>query len=410
MTESTGQQLKEAREMKGITIQNVAEELHIRERYLLALENDDPAQIPSEIQAKGFLRLYAEYLDITLMPSGHSLKKASSEVDSEILQTDIEKGEENSQSSLSGRFGKLFVEKRNQLGKEFIDIQTELHINPSYLQAIEEENLAQLPPASQARGMIERYAEYLGLDHDEVLELYAEILILKQAEGNSLTKKKKRAARKVDGVKQIITPDLIVGFILIAVILFIGFLSIRQIMQTRSDISGIATLDANLIANAPIEETIVPIEEEDDNGESIELMVQVPTATLPVILPQEGDQPPQSSRIMVQMVANQRAYLRVIADDETVFEGRVLPGTIYEFFGDREIAVLTGNASAFDITLMQNDETTQLGRMGLVGEILDIKFRPDTIITPTPLPTQTPTITNTPQTTATPTATPELSE
>jgi hypothetical protein len=107
------------------------------------------------------------------------------------------------------------------------------------------------------------------------------------------------------------------------------------------------------------------------------------------------------------MVANQRAYLRVIADDVIVFEGRVLPDNIYEFIGDREISVVTGNASAFDITLIQDNQTTQLGRMGLVGEILDITFQPDSIITPTPLPTQTPTITNTPQVTTTPTTTPE---
>jgi len=407
MTETTGLQLRTAREKKGITIQQVAEELHIRERYLLALESDEPAQIPSDIQAKGFLRLYAEFLDITLMPADHINEKAPTPVDSEIDQPDLATGGEDLEPSTSGRFGKLFVEKRQQLGKEFDDVHNELRINPTYLAAIEQENMAQLPPASQAKGMIERYTDYLGLDRDEVLGLYSDLLIQKQAEGVSPTEKKKRAARKVDGAKQFITPDLVIGFILIVIILFIGFLSIRQIMQTRSDITAFATLEALSTDDSMPEETPLSIEEEGDNTENTELLIQVPTATLPVILPQEGEQPPQSSRLIVQMVANQRAYLRVIADDEIVFEGRVLPGNIYEFFGDREISVVTGNASAFDITLIQDNQTTQLGRMGLVGEILDITFQPDTIITPTPLPTQTPTITNTPQITATPTATPE---
>jgi cytoskeletal protein RodZ len=407
MTETTGQQLKEARERKGTTTQQVAEELHIREQYLLALENDDPAQIPSEIQAKGFLRLYAEYLDIILMPSDHTIKDLPSSIDNEREFPAKASGEKDSEGATSDRFGKLFIEKRQQLGKEFDDIQNDLRINPTYVEAIEQENMAKLPPASQAKGMIERYAEYLGLDRDEVLGLYADILIQKQAEGVSSTKNKKRAARKVDGVKQIITPDLIIGFFLLAIILFIGFLSIRQIMQTRADIAAVTTLEAISIDDPIIEETPLSIEDEDDDMENAELIIQVPTATLPVILPQEGEQPPQSSRLIVQMVANQRAYLRVIADDVTVYEGRVLPGNIYEFFGDREIAALTGNASAFEITLIQDNQTTQLGRMGLVGEILNITFRPDTIITPTPLPTQTPTITNTPQITATPTATPE---
>jgi cytoskeleton protein RodZ len=411
MTETTGQQLKQARESKGISIEQVAEELHIRERYLLALENDNPAQIPSEIQAKGFLKLYAEHLDITLMPSGRVIEKSTTAIDNDSEPFDEASGEKDSEDATFGLFGKLFFEKRQQLEKDFDDIHNELRINATYLAAIEQENMAQLPPASQAKGMIERYAEYLGLDRDEVLELYADILIQKQADGTSSTEKKKRAARKVDGVKQFITPDLIIGFVLIAIILFIGFLSIRQIMQTRTDIAAVSTAEAISTDGSMIDETPLSTEAEDDDvTENEELVVQVPTATLPVILPQDGEQPPQTSRLIVQMVANQRAYLRVIADDEIVFEGRVLPGNIYEFFGDREISVVTGNASAFDITLIQDNQTTQLGRMGLVGEILDITFQPDTIITPTPLPTQTPTITNTPQITVTPTATPEPAE
>jgi cytoskeleton protein RodZ len=407
MTETTGQQLKQARESNDITIEQVAEELHIRERYLLALENDDPAKIPSEIQAKGFLRLYAEYLDITLMPSDLIIEKSAASIDNDSEPPEEASGDKESEDAFFGHFGKLFIEKRQQLGKDFDEIHNELRINPTYLAAIEQENMAQLPPASQAKVMIERYAEYLGLDRDEVLELYADVLIQKQAEGASLPEKKKRAARKVDGVKQFITPDLLIGFILIAVILFIGFLSIRQIMQTRSDIAAVSTIEAVSTNDPMIEETPLSIEEEeeeedDDVIENEEMVIQIATATLPVILPQDGDEPPQSSRLIVQMVANQRAYLRVIADDETVFEGRVLPGNIYEFFGDREISVVSGNASAFEISLIQDNQTTQLGRMGLVGEILDITFLPDTIITPTPLPTQTPTITNTPQVTATP--------
>lgn len=406
MTETTGNQLKQARESKGISIDHVAEELHIRESYLLALEDDNHAQIPSEIQAKGFLRLYAEFLDITLMPPDQSAEKSTAPVARQTIQADSGTEVEDIEGQPSVQFGQQFVDKRQQLGKEYSEVQQELHINPEYLQAIEQENFSQLPPASQAKGMIERYAEYLGLDSEEILGIYAELLILKQTETASLTKHKKRAARKVDGVRQIITPDLIIGFILIAIILFIGFLSIRQIMQTRSDISSIATLEAVSPDSALMEDTPQPLEtaDEDDTGS---LSIQVATATLPVILPQEGEQAPQSSRIIIQMVANQRAYLRVIADDETVYEGRVIPGNIYEFFGDREITIVTGNASAFDITLIQDSQTTQLGSMGLVGEILDITFQPDTIITPTPLPSHTPTITNTPQITATPTATME---
>ncbi|MEE4193558.1 MAG: helix-turn-helix transcriptional regulator, partial [Anaerolineae bacterium] len=107
MTETTGQQLKQARESKGITIEQAADELHIRERYLLALEIDDPAQIPSEIQAKGFLRLYAEYLDITLMPSDRVIEKSATSIDNDSEPPDEENGEKDSEDAAFGLFGKL---------------------------------------------------------------------------------------------------------------------------------------------------------------------------------------------------------------------------------------------------------------------------------------------------------------
>lgn len=47
-----------------MTIAAVQQELHIRERYLEALENDDFDQFPGVVYARGFLRSYARYLDL----------------------------------------------------------------------------------------------------------------------------------------------------------------------------------------------------------------------------------------------------------------------------------------------------------------------------------------------------------
>ena len=56
--------LRQKREQKGVSINEASDTLHIRIPYLQALENGRAEIIPSAVQARGFLRIYAEYLGI----------------------------------------------------------------------------------------------------------------------------------------------------------------------------------------------------------------------------------------------------------------------------------------------------------------------------------------------------------
>jgi transcriptional regulator with XRE-family HTH domain len=65
MNESIGARLKQARELRRLTIQQVSETTKVRPHYLQALENDDLSAISSVAQARGFLRIYAEFLGLS---------------------------------------------------------------------------------------------------------------------------------------------------------------------------------------------------------------------------------------------------------------------------------------------------------------------------------------------------------
>lgn len=65
MNESIGAKLKQARELHRLTIQQVSETTKVRPHYLQALENDDLSAISSVAQARGFLRIYAEFLGLS---------------------------------------------------------------------------------------------------------------------------------------------------------------------------------------------------------------------------------------------------------------------------------------------------------------------------------------------------------
>ncbi len=59
-----GEILRQQRESKGITLEQAAEDTRIREKFLAALESGDHHALPGAVYTKGFLRNYAEYLDL----------------------------------------------------------------------------------------------------------------------------------------------------------------------------------------------------------------------------------------------------------------------------------------------------------------------------------------------------------
>jgi len=61
---SLGEQLRAQRERKGITLEQAAADTRIREKFLTALEGGDYPALPGAVYTRGFLRNYAEYLDL----------------------------------------------------------------------------------------------------------------------------------------------------------------------------------------------------------------------------------------------------------------------------------------------------------------------------------------------------------
>ena len=66
MNESIGARLREAREKRKLSLQQASDTTKVRTHYLQALESDDLSAIPSTAQARGFLRIYAEFLGVQI--------------------------------------------------------------------------------------------------------------------------------------------------------------------------------------------------------------------------------------------------------------------------------------------------------------------------------------------------------
>lgn len=61
---SIGEQLRSARESKGITLDEASKSLKISKKYLEALEEDNFNVFPAQIYARGFLKNYSVYLGL----------------------------------------------------------------------------------------------------------------------------------------------------------------------------------------------------------------------------------------------------------------------------------------------------------------------------------------------------------
>ena len=59
-----GELLKKAREESGKNLKEISDILKIRLDYLRAIEEEDFKQLPEEVYIKGYIREYAEFLNI----------------------------------------------------------------------------------------------------------------------------------------------------------------------------------------------------------------------------------------------------------------------------------------------------------------------------------------------------------
>ena len=64
MSLTLGEKIRQAREERGISISEVAEQTRISALYLESIENDDYRPLPGGIFNKGFVKSYAKHLGL----------------------------------------------------------------------------------------------------------------------------------------------------------------------------------------------------------------------------------------------------------------------------------------------------------------------------------------------------------
>lgn len=509
MAQTIGEQLKQAREARGLTLEQVSKETHIRVHYLEALEQGQRAALPSAVQGRGFLRMYADLLNLPAMdllaawdgkapaaPVDESAAPGTSDTlasptvteaprpatvpgaapaadlppasgplavtlseESVVFPPLAENDQEETPASSLAIFrevGQVLLKQREGLGLSRAEVERYTRLRQRYIQALEEGRLDQLPSPVQGRGMLSNYASFLNLDEDKILLRFAEglqarrIEILPKPEPQPVFNKR-RPARQAPLWRRFLTPDLIFGVGVAAVILFFFLWTAARINSMRNTSTqptppsvasmlltpgADATPNGTALAGAQAG-TVSPAGGDNQAGAAVPADAENPLAAAgsetPASRGAAGGEagptvgaditgsasnagtpiaPNQTATILpinkdplqVYVVARQRAWLRVICDDKVKFLGRTVPGNAYAFSGTKRIELATGNAAALQVFYNQTD----LGTLGTAGQVVGLVFSPDGgVMTPTAAFTATPTPTKPATATLLPSVTPQ---
>jgi cytoskeletal protein RodZ len=452
---SIGAQLKQIRESQGIALETIAHKTHIALDYLQAIEADDVDALPSKVHLRGFLRLYASELGVTLdeltvggyhlseeilnstdadntelvqdnqstpidEPGETQVDKTPSETDTQpepepatipsaetaappSLILDPESTSLPSESKESAlifqAIGEKIQQRRKLLSLSISEIHDNLHIPPQHLASIEAGQFDQLPSPVQAKGMLINYAEFLNLDTDALLSKYTDALQLQRIEKQDVVSQRgKRSARELSPtalrLKNFFTVDLLVITVLFLAFATFVIWGVNRILASdtpeivESNIPGVS--DILLATDTPTPELTSEMETTTEAEDVITETGVIEEE--PLFTPVANTDP-----INILLVPRQQLWVQVTVDGDLAFQGRLLPGNAYDYSGQEQIDILTGNIGALQILFNNQD----IGSQGLFGQVADLSFTASGLVLPPP--TSTPTITETPQATPSPT-------
>lgn len=460
MAATVGEILRTIRKERGLSLEQASIVTRVRHEYLAALENNEEYLLPSAVQGRGYLRLYADYLGLPVQPLLDAwpngipvfpeVKTPQDEISAKEGLVEQEKPTEVEKFSKTEPFSEISppkettdivghdeqdftesVEEEMPAGSQAIfkqigadlrqrregislsidDVEKFTRLRAHYIHALESGCVDDLPSLVQGRGMLANYAQFLDLDVEHILARFADGLQARRLELMQPKKKESRAklSRKTvsaPGWRRFITPDLLIGgtiFTIFFILVIWGAARVNE--MNRGSEQPTPPSISEVLMNTSIFETettlLAPVEPSmTAPAASIE---PVQSTSTPELSSNEGSPPPVTNApLQLNITASQRTWMQVKVDGSVIFQGRTIPGNAYPFTGYERIELTAGNAAALNIVFNQQN----LGSPGTMGEAARMIFSNEGASTPTAQFTPTRTMTSVPTNTRQPTLKP----
>lgn len=296
--------------------------------------------------------------------------------------------------------GHKLREARERLGLTLNEVERITRIRVHYLEMLEKGDIEAMPSIVQARGFLNNYAEFLGLNATAVLDDFAAELQnnhrRSKAKPDSLSPPQPPTVQVHTSRPRWLSADLLVaglgGLGVVAVLVWGGgrmMAGLRQGSEGGDQAAAPVAATTASVSNA----TLTPLPTAGEEGTFV--FTPEPTSTAPnfIVGP--------ANIVDLRIVGEMRAWLRVTVDGEEEYSGRISPGEMLEFQGRQVVEVTTGNGAGIRVYYNGQDQ----GRLGGFAEVVIRLWDLSGSMTPTPTLQLIPTETSTPTPTPTPTET-----
>jgi len=237
--------------------------------------------------------------------------------------------------------GELLRGEREKKGLSIKEIENAISIRSFYINAIEEGNYNLVPGEVYLKGFIRNYSNYLGLNGQEIVDLY------------------RQSQRPIPPVTLAVAPDHVETPVteLESPIkndnhsnkwLIIGLLSVC--------VAGSAWW---LLASPK------PATEPQANKQLQQNPASPPSQPLPIqsVVPTI---PAQTKPVVIKATYTEQCWTSVTADDKAIYEGTPQSGEIITWEAQKNITITAGNAGGIDI--ISNGQS--VGKLGAKGEVV----------------------------------------
>ena len=280
--------------------------------------------------------------------------------------------------------GRTLRETRERLGLTLEEAERTIRIRSSLLGALERGEFDSLPSATQARGFLHNYAEFLGIDPEALLRQYDESKQPKRrrslvARGSSKPADNKKTKRQTRMPSWFSTDIFVIATITLGVIIVLGWGG-RKLFTSISSGEDAAAVESSADAISQPTATYTPSPAVSTLADLTQLTTEEPTATPTLILN-------VLDTVNLQVIAERESWVQVLVDGKEAFKGRMRAGEQSDYLGEERVELFTGNGGGIRVIFNEQNQ----GLMGYIGQVVIRVWTPRGGQTPTPTQTLTPT-------------------
>ena len=229
--------------------------------------------------------------------------------------------------------GEVLKKRREELGLDLREISQTLKIKYSYLKALEDDDLKELPAEVYVKGYINEYAKILNLDPEPLLDAYNKLIVPTQDDTTQFRENKPAGGK---GTKLI--------YILVPLVIIIAIIYISKQF------------------NQGPQPTPPPVPQAETKQE------KQPEEMKPTSNPA-----PESHRQTLEVHAHDTTWLRVITDGTRSQELLMKPGDSAQWEAEHSFSLKIGNAGGITVLLNGKD----IGKLGEKGQVVKMELPAD---------------------------------